>query len=91
MIIAIGICSLVGILTSIDGIQKVINNNMSGLGANSFDIEEQGADGRRQRQGLQEKIYPAITLREALMFQEKFLRSNEISIHADVTGNRSAG
>jgi putative ABC transport system permease protein len=59
---------------------------MSGLGANSFDIEEQGADGRRQRQGLQEKIYPAITLREALMFQEKFLRSNEISIHADVTG-----
>jgi putative ABC transport system permease protein len=86
MIIAIGICSLVGILTSIDGIQKVINNNMSGLGANSFDIEEQGADGRRQRQGLQEKIYPPITLREALIFQEKFLRSNEISIHADVTG-----
>ena len=86
LIIAIGICSLVGILTSIDGIQKVINSNMSGLGANSFDIEEQRADSRQRRQGVQQKVYPPITLKEALMFQEKFIRSNEISIHADVTG-----
>lgn len=87
LIIAIGICSLVGILTSIDGIQKVINNNMSGLGANSFDIEEQGADGRQRQQGVQQKVYPPISLKEALKFQEKFLRSNEISIFADITGS----
>ncbi|GJM29110.1 MAG: ABC transporter permease [Cyclobacteriaceae bacterium] len=86
MIVAIGICSLVGILTSIDGIQKVINSNMSGLGANSFEIEEQGASGRERRQGVQQKIYPPITLREAFRFVEKFTRSNEISIHADITG-----
>ena len=86
MIIAIGICSLVGILTSIDGIQKVISNNMSGLGANSFDIEEQGADSRRSQQGVQQKIYPPISLKQALLFQEKFLKSNEISIYANVSG-----
>jgi putative ABC transport system permease protein len=86
MIIAIGICSLVGILTSIDGIQKVIRNNMSGLGANSFDIQEQGEDNRRRRQGVQQKIYPPISLKQALLFQEKFLKSNEISIHANVSG-----
>ncbi len=86
MIVAIGICSLVGILTSIDGIQKVINNNMSGLGANSFEIREQRADSRQRREGVQQKVYPPITLREAFKFKEKFARSNEISIHADVTG-----
>jgi len=59
---------------------------MSGLGANSFDIEEQGTDSRQQRQGVQQKVYPPITLREARTFQEKFMRSNEISIHADITG-----
>ena len=85
LIVAIGICSLVGILTSIDGIQKVINNNMSGLGANSFDIEEKRPDNRQRSQGVQQKVYPPITLREALRFQEKFSRSNEISIYADVT------
>lgn len=85
MIIAIGICSLVGILTSIEGIQKVINNSMSGLGANSFDIEEQGTDSRRRQQGVQQKAYPPVTMKQSLMFSEKFLPSNEISIYADVS------
>ena len=59
---------------------------MSGLGANSFDIEEQRPDNRRRQQGVQQKVYPPITLKEALRFQEKFLQSNEISIFANVTG-----
>ncbi len=87
MIVAIGISSLVGILTSIDGIQKSINSSMSGLGANSFDIEEQGAGSRQRRQGVQQKIYPPITLRQALKFEEKFIRSNEISIFSNITGS----
>jgi len=87
LIVAIGISSLVGILTSIDGIQKSINSSMSGLGANSFDIEEQGAGSRHSRGGIQQKIYPPITLRQALKFQEKFIRSNEISIFSNITGS----
>ena len=87
LIVAIGISSLVGILTAIDGIQKSINNSMSGLGANSFDIEEEGAGSRQRRRGVQQKIYPPITLRQALKFQEKFIRSNEISIFSNITGS----
>lgn len=87
LIVAIGICSLVGILTSIDGIQKAINSSMSGLGANSFDIEEQGADSRQRSQGVEQKVYPPISLKQALKFQEKFNKSNEISIYANITGS----
>ncbi len=38
-IIAIGITSLVGILTAIEGIQSSINDSFSNLGANTFDME----------------------------------------------------
>ena len=37
LIISLGITSLVGILTAIDGIQSSVDNSFSGLGANSFD------------------------------------------------------
>jgi len=38
-IIAIGISSLVGMLTAIDGIKAQIADSFAGLGANSFDIK----------------------------------------------------
>ena len=38
LIIAIGITSLVGILTAIDGIQNSVNSSFEGLGANTFSI-----------------------------------------------------
>ena len=40
MIVAIGITSLVGILTAIDGIKASISDSFSSLGANSFSIYE---------------------------------------------------
>ena len=39
LIIAFGIMALVGILTAIDAIAFSLNDNFSGLGANSFSIE----------------------------------------------------
>lgn len=38
MIIAIGIISLVGILTAVDGIKNTVQESFAGLGSNSFDI-----------------------------------------------------
>ena len=38
LIVAIGIMSLVGILTAVDSIQYSISDTFSSLGANSFDI-----------------------------------------------------
>jgi putative ABC transport system permease protein len=59
MIIAIGITSLVGILTAIEGIQASINNSLSDLGANTFDVRTKRYDNRRSS-GVEEKRYPAI-------------------------------
>ncbi len=87
LIIAIGISSLVGILTSVDGIQKSINNSMSSLGANSFDIRESGSGTRQQRRGIRERSYPPITLRQALEFKDRFNESHQISIHANITNS----
>ena len=44
LIIAIGIMSLVGILTAIEGIQSSVGSNFASLGANNFDIEAKGLD-----------------------------------------------
>ena len=43
LIIAIGIMALVGILTSIDGMKKSINDNFASMGANSYSIRNRGS------------------------------------------------
>lgn len=84
-IISIGITSLVGILTAIDGIQSSINSSFSSLGANTFDIE----DKRRSRgssDGKKEKTYPKVTYHELLMFKEKYEGPGVVSIYTVITG-----
>jgi len=85
LIITIGIVSLVGTLTSVDGIQKSITSSMSDFGANSFDIREQGRGSRQNRRGVSQKIYPPISLKQALSFMDRFKLSGEISVHANIT------
>jgi len=48
LIVAIGITSLVGILTAIDGIEYSVNESLSSLGANSFDIYSKDNRGAAQ-------------------------------------------
>ncbi len=79
LIIAIGITSLVGILTAIDGIQSSVDNNFASLGANSFDIKSQQFF-RRRRSGKSEKITPAIDFREAMAYKERFGYNAVISV-----------
>lgn len=86
LIIAIGIASLVGILTAIDGMQQSINENMASLGANTFNIEARGADGRWSQRGVQEKIYPSITYQQAKRFKELYKTSN-VSVSTHITGS----
>ena len=40
-IIAIGIASLVGILTAIDSIDNALNDNFAMMGANTFTLQDQ--------------------------------------------------
>ena len=85
LIVAIGITSLVGILTAIDGIQSSINDNFSTLGANSFTIRaKQGS--RQTQRGITEKSYPDLTFKESNQFVDNYAYPAEISIYTYVTG-----
>ena len=53
LIIAIGITSLVGMLTAVDGIKSKIESSLSGLGANNFDVDSRSS-GRRSFNGKRE-------------------------------------
>ncbi len=87
LIIAIGITSLVGILTAIDGMQSSVDNSFAGLGANSFDIKGPRL-WRRRNGGVNDKDYPPIEYREAKLYKELFQgkTSAKISIFTSVTG-----
>ncbi|CAN5428329.1 ABC transporter permease [soil metagenome] len=88
LIIAIGITSLVGILTAIDAIQYSITSSLSSLGANSFDINPKGADGRRGGQrGVEDKVYPTISYAESSHFKELYNFPATVSIYLQVSGN----
>jgi putative ABC transport system permease protein len=86
-IIAIGISSLVGMLTAIDGIKAQIAESFAGLGANSFDIRNKGASGGRVvQEGKTEKTYPSISFREAQKFKEDFASIGISTVFNSVSG-----
>lgn len=85
LIIAIGITSLVGILTAIDGIQSSVDNNFASLGANSFDIRSPQFF-RRRRSGKSEKVSPPINFREAMAYKEKFGYNAVITVSTGISG-----
>jgi putative ABC transport system permease protein len=84
MIIAIGITSLVGILTAIDSIQASVDNSFADLGANSFDIEVPRNFSRRF-DGRDEKAFPAITYKQAQEYQKRLNLDAKVSLNAVVT------
>ncbi|MDH5608710.1 MAG: ABC transporter permease [Cyclobacteriaceae bacterium] len=85
-IIAIGITSLVGILTAIDGIQAGINDSFSNLGANTFDIERKRVD-RGSDEGKKAKVHPPLKYEELVTFKEKYDGPGDISLNVMVTFN----
>jgi putative ABC transport system permease protein len=85
LIIAIGITSLVGILTAIDGIQSSVDNSFAGLGANSFDIKNPQVF-RRRMGGRVEQTFPPIEYRQALLFKERFGYDATVSIYTSISG-----
>ncbi|MBK0402969.1 ABC transporter permease [Adhaeribacter sp. BT258] len=87
LIVAIGIMSLVGILTAVDGIKHSIDQTFSSLGANSFDIKAKGYSNRRHQGGLSEKVYPPISYFQARQYQRYYGDKARISISTNITGS----
>ncbi len=81
-IIAIGITSLVGILTAIDGMKSSIEGSFSSIGANSFEIYQKRS-GRRQGRGG--KIYPRISYSDAMLFKEHYDYGGYVGVSVYVT------
>ena len=72
LIIAFGIMALVGILTAIDTAIYSLNDNFSGMGANSFSIQPKGDSVSGNRGGRRSKRGEPITFRQAQEFKERF-------------------
>ncbi|HEX8532001.1 MAG TPA: ABC transporter permease [Cytophagales bacterium] len=85
LIIAIGIMSLVGILTAIEGIRASVNSSFSSLGANAFDIQST-RPWRRARAGVNEKVYPPMEYRQAARFKRMFEYPADITLYTGVSG-----
>ncbi len=84
LIVAIGITSLVGILTAIDGIEYSVNESLSSLGANSFDIYSKDNRGAAQ-EGVKEKVYSPLLLTEAQKFMDEYPVDAIVSLSARLT------
>lgn len=84
LIVAIGITSLVGILTAIDGIEASVNESLASLGVNTFDIRSRTNRGSN-RGGVVEKKYPPLKMNEAFRFIDQYKPASTISLSAGIT------
>jgi len=84
-IIAIGITSLVGILTAIEGIKSSVDSSFSDLGVNSFDVRRRRPD-RNVQSGKEQKQYPLLKKDEVLEFKDRF-NEGTASLHLYVSGS----
>lgn len=85
LIIAIGITALVGILTSIDALEKSLTDTFTSMGANTFTIRNKGLNisfgGPRRRVAKKPIAY-----KDAATFVERFDFPSQISISGMVSG-----
>lgn len=72
LIIAIGIFSLVGILTSIDAMKAAINSNFTSMGANTFLIRNHDSFIRIGKGGKRPKVYKNISYDDATSFVKQY-------------------
>ncbi|WP_276496005.1 ABC transporter permease [Pontibacter litorisediminis] len=86
LIISIGIMSLVGILTAVDGMKQSLTQTFSNLGANSFDIRRKGMDNRGSQGGRADKVYPTISYEQAMQYKSLMEDEARVSLSAFVSG-----
>ena len=89
LIIAVGITSLVGILTATDALKREIFSSFEKFGTNSFSIRSKyfsGEGGQRMR--IRNKR--TISFNQAAGFKEKFDVPSLVSVHTRVSGNATA-
>lgn len=84
-IIAIGITSLVGILTAIDAIKGSVEDSFSNLGSKTFTISNKRVKGSSG--GKKSKKFTKIKIEELQKFKNKFAKSGMVSLSSVLSGN----
>ena len=84
-VIAIGISSLVGILTAIDAMKESVEDGFSNLGSKKFTIIDKRARGSSG--GKKSKIFTKIKFEELQKFKNKFEKSEMVSLSSVLSGN----
>lgn len=85
LIIAFGITSLVGILTSIDAIKYFFTKEMSMMGANSFSINNRGMNITINGKRIRPRNNRIINFEEAKQFKKQFNMDGYTSVNIDGT------
>ena len=86
VIISFGIMALVGILTAIDTAIFSLNDNLSYLGANTFDIDPAGRGVSGNRRGRQQKQGDPFSYQQAIEFKERYEFPSRVSVSLFCTG-----
>jgi putative ABC transport system permease protein len=89
MIISFGIMALVGILTAIDSAIFSLNDNLSYLGANTFDVDPKGEGVRGRRGGRMEKRGEPFSYNQSMEFKRRYKFPARTSISINCTGMAS--
>lgn len=72
VIIAIGICALVGILTVVEGLNSTLLKNFASMGSNTFSISQYDFSSQINQDDANKKINPEIGYSQAKAFQNKY-------------------
>lgn len=84
LIVAIGIMSLVGILTAIDGIEASVTSSLSSLGVNTFDIQSKDTHDSNQ-EGIKEKNYAPLKYNEVQDFIDRYDHPSAVALYAHLS------
>ena len=86
LIIAIGIMSLVGILTAVDAIKGSISTSFNSMGANTFTIQSWGNNFQILNKRVRKRSFSHITYQQALEFKERYHIPASVAINTWITG-----
>ena len=86
LIIGIGLTALIGILTAISSIEATISNKFTGMGANSFTIENRGMNVQIGKRKLRNKRYGFISFKEVMQFKDEFDFPAIVAVSHTATG-----
>lgn len=85
LIIALGIMSLVGMLTAIDVLEQSIGASFSFMGANTFTLSGNAGKMKVSRQKSRALPYRALSLEEVTAFRERYTFPSVVSLSVELT------